>query len=58
MQNKDDFIEVGLYCAKICSVIERGARGKTVANLNSSVVEAIEELTRSIMIISLALYFI
>jgi hypothetical protein len=58
MQNEDDFIEVGLHCAKICSVIERGSRGKTVANLTSSFVEAIEELARSVMIINLALYFI
>jgi hypothetical protein len=51
MQNKDDFIDVGVYCAKICSAIERGTRGKTEQNLSPSFVEAIEELTRSIVII-------
>jgi hypothetical protein len=51
MQNKEDFIDVGVYCAKICSAIERGTRGKTEANLSPSFVEAIKELTRSTVII-------
>jgi hypothetical protein len=51
MQNKDDFIDVGVYCAHICSAIDRGTRGKTEGNLSPSFVEAIDELTRFIIII-------
>jgi hypothetical protein len=51
MNNKDDFIDVGVYCGQICSAIERGTRGKKEENLSPSFVEAIKELTRSIIII-------
>jgi hypothetical protein len=50
MKNKDDFIDVGIYCAEICSAIERGTLGKTEGNLSPSFVKAIKELTRLIMI--------
>jgi hypothetical protein len=43
MMNKDDFIDVGVYCAQICSSIERGTRGKTDGNLSPSFVEAITQ---------------
>jgi hypothetical protein len=51
MKNKDDFIDVGVYCAQICSAIERGTHGKTEENLSPSFVEAIKELTRFIIIV-------
>jgi hypothetical protein len=51
MQNKDDFIDVGVYCAQICSAIDRGTRGMTEETLSPSFVEAIKDLTRFIMIV-------
>jgi hypothetical protein len=51
MKNKDDFIDVGVYCAQICSAIERSTRGKTEGNLSPSFVEAIKDFTRFITVI-------
>jgi hypothetical protein len=51
MQNKEDFMNVGVYCARICFVIQRGTRGKTEENLSPLFVKAMEELTRFVVIV-------
>lgn len=46
MANESDYIELGLACANVCKVLDRGMNGKKPDDLSQSVREAIEELTR------------
>ena len=45
MDNKDDYIDLGLSCADVCGVLDRGLNGKKSENLSESVHKAIEKLT-------------
>ena len=45
MISKADYVELGLTCADICEVLNRGMNGRRVDQLSQTVLEAIEELT-------------
>ena len=45
MINQVDYVELGLACANVCSVLDRGLNGKKLNDLNNSVCEAINQLT-------------
>ena len=45
MTNQMDYVELGLACADVCTALERGLNGKKLNDLNSSVCEAINQLT-------------
>jgi len=43
--NRADYIELGLACAEVCTALDRGLSGKGFDDLNTSVCEAINQLT-------------
>ena len=45
MINQMDYVELGLACADVCAVLDRGLDGKRLKDLNNSVCEAIKQLT-------------
>jgi hypothetical protein len=45
MANQADYVELGLACADVCTVLDRGLNGKRLKDLNDSVCEAIKQLT-------------
>ena len=45
MINQMDYVELGLACADVCTVLDRGLKGKRLNDLNDSVCEAIKQLT-------------
>ena len=45
MINKGDYVDLGLECADICQVLERGLNGRRLDDLSRSVLGAIEHLT-------------
>jgi hypothetical protein len=45
MVNQMDYVELGLACADVCTALDRGLNGKRLSDLNSSVCEAIKQLT-------------
>jgi len=45
MINQVDYVELGLACADICTTLDRGLYGKDLDDLNSSVREALGQLT-------------
>ena len=46
MINEADYVELGLVCADVCTALDRGLNGKRLNELNNSVCEAINQLTR------------
>ena len=44
MGNKDDYVDLGLSCAEVCKVLERGLKGRKSEDLDEIVVEAIDRL--------------
>ena len=46
MANKADYVELGMACADVCKALDRGMNGRRLNELNQSVREAIEQLTR------------
>ena len=44
MGNKQDFVDLGLFCAKVCGALDRGLNGKRSDELSESTHEAIEQL--------------
>ena len=46
MINKLDYVELGLACADVCKALACGMDGKSLKELNPSVLEAIEHLTK------------
>ena len=46
MINKQDYVELGLACAEICTVLGRGMNGKKLDDLSQSVCDAIAQLTK------------
>ena len=45
MVNRMDYVELGLACAELCTALDRGLSGKRLQDVNSSVREAIRQLT-------------
>jgi len=45
MINQMDYVELGLACAEVCAVLDRGLNGKRLNDINNSVLEAIKQLT-------------
>ena len=45
MTNQADYVELGLACADVCTILDRGLSGKRLKDLNDSVCEAINQLT-------------
>ena len=45
MINYADYVDLGLACADVCTVLDRGLVGKRLKDLNNSVCEAIKQLT-------------
>ena len=45
MTNQMDYVELGLSCAEVCAILDRGLKGKRLSDLNDSVLEAIKQLT-------------
>ena len=43
--NQIDYVELGLACAEVCTVLDRGLKGTRLDDLNDSVCEAIKQLT-------------
>jgi hypothetical protein len=48
MMNKTDYVDLGLACANVCKVLDRGVRGRRADELSQPVFEAIEQLTTSV----------
>ena len=46
MINQADYVELGLACAEVCTILDRGLRGKRLNDLNDSVRDAIDQLAR------------
>ena len=44
MVNQVDYVELGLACADVCIVLDRGLSGKQLRDLNDSVCEGITQL--------------
>ena len=45
MANDQDYLDLGLFCAEICQILDRGLKGKKLDELSQSVVIAIGNLT-------------
>ena len=45
MANKQDYVELGKSCGRVCQALDRGLSGRRSDELSQSVLEAIEELT-------------
>ena len=45
MINQEDYVELGLTCANVCTVLDRGLNGKRLNDLDNSLRGAIEQLT-------------
>ena len=45
MANKQEYVELGESCARVCQALDRGLNGKKMDDLSSSVFGAIEQLT-------------
>ena len=46
MDNRVDYVELGLTCADVCEVLNRGMDRKRTDQLGQPVLGAIEKLTR------------
>ena len=46
MINKVDYTELGLTCAEVCEALDRGIDRRQADQLSTSVLGAIEKLTR------------
>ena len=45
MINAQDCVDLGLSCANVCKVLDRGLKGRRLDELSPSVLEATEQLT-------------
>jgi len=45
MMNDEDYVDLGLTCAHVCTALDRGLNGKRLSELNTSVREAVKQLT-------------
>lgn len=48
MVNEQEYIDLGLFCAEICKVIDRGLDGRRLEELGQSALEAIRQLTTTV----------
>jgi hypothetical protein len=48
MINNSDYLELGLACADVCKVLDRGVKGRRADELSQPALEAIEQLTTSV----------
>ncbi|KAF9781749.1 hypothetical protein BJ322DRAFT_1111675 [Thelephora terrestris] len=48
MASEQDYVELGLSCAHVCQVLERGLNERQTDDLNKSVLTAIEKLTTTV----------
>ena len=46
MTNEEDYVELALACADVCTALKRGLDGKLPKDLGDSVYTAINQLTR------------
>jgi len=46
MENKVDYVELGLTCADVCEALNRGMDGRRADQLGQSVLGMIEKLTQ------------
>ena len=46
MVNEADYVELGLACGDVCTVLKRGLDGKSESDLNNSVRTAIKQLRK------------
>ena len=46
MTNEEDYVELGLACAEVCTALSRGLDGKLPKDLGGSVYTAINQLTK------------
>ena len=46
MINRADYVELGLGCADVCTILNRGPNGERLNDFNSSVREAIKQLMK------------
>ena len=46
--NKTDYVDLGLACADVCKVLDRGVRGRRADELSQPMFEAIEQLMTSV----------
>ena len=44
MVSQEDYVELGLTCADVCTTLDRGLNEKRLNDLDNSVREAIEQL--------------
>ena len=45
MVNELDYVELGLFCARVCRTLDRGMNKRQVDGVSQSVLEAIGQLT-------------
>ena len=45
MDNDEEYVELGLACAGVCTALDRGLNGRLLSELDGSVCEAINQLT-------------
>ena len=45
MVSELDYVELGLYCANVCRVLDRGMSGKRLDELSQSAYDVINQLT-------------
>ena len=45
MVNEEVCVDLGLSCADVCKVLDRGLKGRRLDELSQSVLEAIQQLT-------------
>ncbi|KAF9783129.1 hypothetical protein BJ322DRAFT_137268 [Thelephora terrestris] len=48
LANQQDFVDLGLACARVCKALDRGLKGRQSGNLSPSVLKAIEELAKTL----------
>jgi len=45
MNNDEDYVDLGLACAGVCTALDRGLNGRLLSGLDGSVCETISQLT-------------
>ena len=46
MANKSDYVALGMRCAEVCKILDRGMRGAKLEDLKPVVSEAIENFVK------------
>ena len=44
MANKEDYVELGLFCAEVCDALCQELKGRQLEDLSQSALRAIEQL--------------